>query len=186
MVPDDSLTALLKACHGKDFRAKRDEAIIRVFWEMGGHRLAEMAGMRLDSIARRPQIIKATGKGNKSRLIPYGAKIAVALDRYLRLRAMHRYASSPYLRVSRYGRLTPSGIAQLLTQRARLAEIGSIHPHQLRHTDAHTWFANGGSESDAMMLSGWSSREMPARYGRSAAAERAQNASRRASLGDRL
>lgn len=51
---------------------------------------------------------------------------------------------------------------------------------------AHRWMAEGGGESDLMMLAGWKSRPMLNRYGASAAAERAPDAHRRMGIGDRL
>jgi site-specific recombinase XerD len=187
VIPSDDLTVIIKACQGKDFRSRRDEAVIRVFCETGGPRLGEVARMELIDLDRKHDLLKVRGKGGKTRLIPYGSRTGIALDRYLRLRNSHRYASSRFLWLSRAtGHLTPSGIAQIITARAEMAGIPDVHPHNLRHTAAHEWFAAGGSEQDAMMLFGWSSPDMPKRYGRSAAVERAQKASRRASLGDRL
>ncbi len=50
------------------------------------------------------------------------------------------------------GRLTDSGVAQLLRRRCAQAGIEPIHPHQLRHTFAHAWLAQGGNEGDLMRL----------------------------------
>jgi integrase len=82
--------------------------------------------------------------------------------------------------------MTDSGIAQMIERRCERAGIGRIHPHQLRHTAAHVWMANGGGETDAMRLFGWKSRSMLSRYGASAADERARDAHRRLALGDRV
>ncbi|MGH3924460.1 MAG: hypothetical protein ACRDTT_16630 [Pseudonocardiaceae bacterium] len=40
------------------------------------------------------------------------------------------------------GRLTGSGIAQMLRRRSRQAGVPEIHPHQLGHTFAHRWLGS--------------------------------------------
>ena len=71
--------------------------------------------------------------------------------------------------------------------KAREAGIqGRVFPHQLRHTWAHTLKKVGMLEDELMFLAGWKSRAMVSRYGASAAAERAREAYRQRSPGDRI
>ena len=78
------------------------------------------------------------------------------------------------------------GVYDIVQQRAERAGLGKVHPHMFRHAWAHAWLAAGGQEQDLARLGGWRSRAVMARYGASAADERAREAARRLSLGDRL
>jgi site-specific recombinase XerD len=183
---DDQLRALLATAAGAEFIDRRDQVIMRLFIDTGV-RLGELAGLKVDDIDRDTQTIYVTGKGRRPRACPYGAKCATALDRYLRLRAQHKLADSPWLWLTRQGRATDSGIRQSIVKRAEDAGIGHVHPHQLRHTFANSWLAEGGAEGDLMMLAGWRSGAMLRRYGAAQAADRAQAAYRKlGGHGDRL
>ena len=74
----------------------------------------------------------------------------------------------------------------MLKRRAAAAGIEGMHAHRFRHTFAHEWLAAGGTEVDLQSLGGWRSREMLARYGASVRSERAIDAHRPLSPGDRL
>lgn len=187
ILDDDQLKALLKVCEGKGFEDRRDTAIIRLWCEPGSPRVAEMSGILLADLDMRKDQVTVRGKGNKTREIPIGAKTGMALDRYLRLRSRHRQAHLPELWLGvKGGAFKVTGVTRMLSRRAVEAGLGHVHPHQLRHSAAHAWKDSGNSSEDMMELFGWSSDEMPRRYGRSASTARAHRAARRASLGDRL
>jgi site-specific recombinase XerD len=105
-------------------------------------------------------ILRVLGKGSRERALAVGRKTVRALDRYLRRRMQHRDASLPNLWLGIKGPMTPSGVRQTLKRRGREAGLGEIHPHQLRHSFAHTWLAQEGTEGDLMRLAGWNSRTM--------------------------
>ena len=90
---DEELRDLIKACHGKRFIDRRDEAIVRFMAETGC-RAGEVIAMRADDIDLHRGIATIRrGKGGKGRIVPFGPQTATAIDRYLRARRSHQLAA---------------------------------------------------------------------------------------------
>jgi site-specific recombinase XerD len=182
---DDELRRLLKACGGKEFRDRRDEAIVRLMAETG-MRAGEVVGLVVADVDLiRGLATVRRGKGGKGRLAPFGPQTGRAIDRYLRMRRTHRLADMPALWLGDRGKsLEYYGLHRALKYRAELAGLPKFHPHLMRHTAASRWLAAGGSEGGLMAVAGWSTRDMLDRYTKATAAERAAAEARGLNLGE--
>ncbi len=185
VISTEEMTRLLRKCDGKTFDDRRDNAILRLFYDAGLRR-AELTGLRLDDLDQDSRSAHVTGKGKNERDARYGHQTARSIDRYLRARAKHPASASPALWLGQRGPLTFHGIEQIVQRRAAQAGLDHIHPHLFRHSFAHAYLSSGGQEGDLMKLAGWRSRMMVDRYARSTAADRARRNFDPHSPGDKL
>jgi integrase/recombinase XerD len=185
VLSDDQLRAMVAACKGPRLMDKRDEALIRFMAETGA-RAGEVLALQVGDVnlAAGTAIIRK-GKGGKARTVPFGARTASAIDRYLRARRHHRLASAPALWLGDRGKeFAYHGLRCALADRARLAGVEDFHPHVMRHTAADRWLSAGGSEGGLMAVAGWTRPDMLMRYTRARAEQRAADEARRLNLGD--
>lgn len=185
VLSDDELAALLKACSGKEFSDRRDEALVRLLLDCGV-RVSEACGLSVTDLDLDQGMAMVRGKGNKIRPIYFGARTAKALDRYVRIRRQHRWTHLDALFLTQRGPMSPDGARERMIVLGARAGIEDLHPHRFRHTWAHDFLMNGGQERDLKRLAGWSSDVMLERYGASAADARARAAAERMKRGDRV
>jgi integrase/recombinase XerD len=124
----------------------RDRAILELFYA-SGLRISELAGARLENLNLQERIIRVTGKGSKTRLVPMGRIACEALERYMaverKLMVGRKTGNEVFL--SRHGKkMTTQRIWQILKEIAAAAGIeANVYPHLLRHSFATHLLANG-------------------------------------------
>jgi integrase/recombinase XerC len=133
----DGLAAQTEGLH-----LERDLLIFELLYGCG-LRISELCGLNLYDFDRSERWIRVRGKGKKERQVPFGAKAAAALDRYLTKRPT-RAGETALLLNHRGARLTDRGARNILKFYARtIAGDSSLHPHSLRHAFATHLLADG-------------------------------------------
>jgi site-specific recombinase XerD len=175
IIPPEWAKRLFAACQGGDYDDVRDMAVIRLMWDSGGRR-KEIGELKVDDVRFESNIAIVTGKGDKIRAIPFTPTTAKALRRYLTTaRPRHPDAARPHLWLGANGPMTPDGIRHILDKRAEKAKLPHLRPHQFRNTLAHRFLAAGGNQNSLMLLMGWTTPQMVARYVASTATELAHS-----------
>jgi integrase/recombinase XerD len=162
---DAELDALIKACKGTGFAARRDEAIVRLLAQTG-LRAGECMALTVGDVDLHAGTVRIRhAKGGKHRTVFIGPVVARAVDRYMRARRSHRLAHTDTLWLGEQGRqFGYQGASRALKARAEAAGVEGFHLHRMRHTAASRWVAAGGSESGAMAQMGWSDASMLRHY----------------------
>jgi integrase/recombinase XerD len=144
----ESVHKLLESIDSSQRLARRDRAILELFYG-SGLRLAELGGLRLDQYDAEDRFLRVTGKGNKTRVVPVGARAVEALADYLskeRPDLVTRRTGSEIFISVRGTRLSPDRIRQIVKERARQAGLDErMYPHLLRHSFA-THLLEGGAD----------------------------------------
>jgi integrase/recombinase XerD len=124
----------------------RDRAMLELLYA-SGLRISELAGAKLENLNLPDGVVRVTGKGNKTRLVPVGRKACSALAKYLeeeRPRLVRRRTGSEVFLSNRGGRLTTVRIWQIVKAVARRSGLeANIYPHLLRHSFATHLLSNG-------------------------------------------
>ncbi len=87
VLDDLSIKRLLKTCTGRNFYARRDQAIIRILLD-DGIRRNELATLKLEDVDLNGQRLKVLGKGSIHRYVPLGTRATNALKQYITCRAL--------------------------------------------------------------------------------------------------
>jgi integrase/recombinase XerD len=124
----------------------RDRAIVELLYA-SGLRVSELTNARLENLDLDSRFIRVTGKGNKTRLVPVGAKACDAIKTYLdreRPTLVKKRTGSEIFLSLRGSKLTTVRIWQIVKQCAKQAGLDlNVYPHLLRHSFATHLLSNG-------------------------------------------
>jgi len=121
----------------------RDIAMLELLYS-SGLRLAELVGLDTGTIDFDARMVRITGKGAKTRVVPVGRKAVIALQDWLQVRPARPGETALF--TTRDGRrLGARAVQQRIRQRARQRGLaGDLHPHMLRHSFASHLLESSG------------------------------------------
>ncbi|SNU00586.1 integrase/recombinase XerC [Ruaniaceae bacterium KH17] len=143
----------------------RDWAALELTYA-AGLRIAEVVALDVRSLDRERRTMRVLGKGNKERVVPFGAPAAEAIDAWLTRRpelATEESGDALFLG-ARGRRVDPRTLRDSLHRLTAQAGVKDLAPHGLRHSAA-THLLEGGSDLRTVQeLLGHSSLQTTQRY----------------------
>ncbi len=125
-----------------DAEAVHDRAMLELLYS-SGLRVAEIVSLRWRDLDAVDGMLRVTGKGSKTRIVPVGRQ---ALDALAALRAQDRGGDDDLILRGRNGRpLSTNGVRTRLKRRARDQGVWKrVYPHLMRHSCASHLLESSG------------------------------------------
>ncbi len=130
-----------------------------------GLRLSEALGLRRDRIDWQASRLSVVGKGDKERVVPFGAAVKKALWDYSQWRG--DVAGQDIFFLDQFGgQICPRHFQIMLKRYGNAGKIEGVRvsPHTLRHTFATQYILNGGDAFSLQSMLGHSTLEMVKLY----------------------
>lgn len=154
---EEEVEALLKAPDINVALGLRDRAMLEVLYA-SGLRVSELVGLRVTEVSLSEGVIRVTGKGSKTRLVPMGEVAVEWIARYLkesRPEILQKRLSDTLFVTQRGGAMTRQAFWYLIKRYALLAGITKhLSPHVLRHAFATHLLNHGADLRVVQMLLG--------------------------------
>lgn len=146
-----------------DWEVARDQAVLTLLYGCGLRISEALSLTRAD--APLPDLLRITGKGGKTRMVPVLPAVRIAVDAYLAAAPFHLPAGEPLFRARRGGPLSPRHVqATVQALRGRLGLTSSATPHALRHSFATHLLGAGADLRSIQELLGHASLSTTQRY----------------------
>ena len=124
----------------------RDVAIFELFYS-SGLRLSELSIIEFSNINFNESMLRITGKGNKTRIVPIGSKAVTAINLWVDIRRKYSKDSSNFLFIGKTGKAMSARNIQLrMNILAKASGVEQkLYPHKLRHTVATHLLESSGN-----------------------------------------
>ncbi|HEY0648315.1 tyrosine recombinase XerC [Phenylobacterium sp.] len=147
----------------EDWEAARDQAVLSLLYGCG-LRISEALSLKR-SDAPLPDLLRITGKGSKTRMVPVLPAVRAAVDAYVAEAPFLLEPDEPLFRAKRGGPLSPRHVqATVQILRGRLGLPASATPHALRHSFATHLLGAGADLRSIQELLGHASLSTTQRY----------------------
>jgi integrase/recombinase XerD len=148
---------LLNAPNTLDSIGLRDRAMLELLYA-SGLRVSELVTVKVNEVSTQDGVVRVTGKGSKTRLVPMGQEAADWIDKYLKIarpEILQKRMSDALFVTARASAMTRQAFWHLIKRYALLAGIHKhISPHVLRHAFATHLLNHGADLRVVQMLLG--------------------------------
>ncbi len=132
----------------------RDRTMLELMYA-SGLRVSELVNLKTIELGMNEGVLRITGKGNKTRLVPFGEEARSWIDQYLkeaRAQILGKQVDDALFVTARGGAMTRQMFWVLVKKYALLAGINApLSPHTLRHAFA-THLLNHGADLRVVQL----------------------------------
>ena len=135
----------------------RDRAMLELLYA-SGLRVSELVTVKVNEVSTQDGVVRVTGKGNKTRLVPMGEEAADWIDKYLkqaRPEILQKRLCDAMFVTARASAMTRQAFWHLIKRYALVAGIQKhMSPHVLRHAFATHLLNHGADLRVVQMLLG--------------------------------
>jgi integrase/recombinase XerD len=154
---EDEVVALLNAPNLNEPAGLRDRAMLELLYACG-LRVSELVSIKATEVSVSDGVVRVTGKGSKTRLVPMGEEAADWISRYLKKARgdiLQKRLSDALFVTNRGEAMTRQAFWHLIKRYALLAGIAKhMSPHVLRHAFATHLLNHGADLRVVQMLLG--------------------------------
>jgi integrase/recombinase XerD len=154
---EEEVESLLNQPDHNEMLGLRDRAMLEMLYATG-LRVSELVNIKVAEVSLSEGVVRATGKGSKTRLVPLGEESLDWITRYLkeaRPQILDGQVSDSMFVTQRGGAMTRQAFWYLIKRHAKLAGIQKhLSPHVLRHAFATHLLNHGADLRVVQMLLG--------------------------------